>query len=117
MLAHAALDGRHLLRAARRGEPLFGPKHERLDEYRCLVPMNDGLVAVARYRLRPETFAAVPRGISPARRLWLAASVPQRHERDMYPWNRSHKENFTDCPTCADTTDQQQAQPQEGTDD
>jgi len=100
VLTHAAPGSRYLLRAARRGELRFGPEYEGLDEYRCLVRMNDGAIAVARYWLRPETVAKVPCGISLPHRLWLAASVPQRHERDMYLWNRAHKAGSPDCPIC-----------------
>jgi hypothetical protein len=107
LLTHAAPVGRHLLRAVRRGEFRFGPQYEGLDEYRCLVQMNDGVVAVARYWLRPVALAEVPRGLSLARRFWLAASVPRRHERDAYLWHRAHKANSPDCPICDDTTDPQ----------
>lgn len=110
VLTHFAPGGRHLLRAVRHGEFRFGPEREELNEYRCLVQMNDGVVAVARYWLSPVAFAKVPRGLSLARRLWLAASVPQRHERDMYLWHRAHKANFPDCPICGDTSDPQQPQ-------
>lgn len=117
MLTHAAPDGRHLLRAVRRGELRFDTEHEGLDEYRCLVQMNDGVVAVDRYWLRPAVLAEVTRGLSLARRLWLSASVPQRHERDMYLWHRAHKENSPDCLICDDITDHRQPQPQKGSDD
>lgn len=100
-LTHVAPDGRHLLRAVRRGEMLFGPAREGLAEYRCLLRMDDGAVVVARFRLRPAAFAAVPRGLSLIRRLWLTASVPQRHERDTYLWNRDHQADSPDCPICA----------------
>ena len=70
---------------------------------------------VARYWLRPVAFAKASRGLSLARRLWLSASVPQRHERDTYLWSHAHKENFPYCPICGDTTDEQQ--PREGSND
>jgi hypothetical protein len=52
---------------------------------------------VYRLRLRPAAFTALPRGLSLPRRLWLAASMPQRHERDTYLWLRAHQAAVPSC--------------------
>jgi hypothetical protein len=104
ILAHVAPGGRHLLRAIRPGEMLFGPEREGLAEYRCLQQMVDGAVVVTRFWLRPTAVDAIPRGLSPVRQLWLAASVQQRHERDDYLWRRDHRATSPDCRLCSPPT-------------
>jgi hypothetical protein len=100
VLAHFAPDGRHLLRAVRRGESYFGSRGEGLAEYRCLQQMIDGAIVTGHFWLRPAAFEAVPRGLSPGRQLWLAASVKQQHEQDDYLWRRAHRATSPDCPLC-----------------
>ena len=99
LLAHAAPEGRHLLRAIRAGERPV-PASSGLTEFRCLAQMNDRAVIAFRPRLRREALAVIPCHLSPARQLWLAASIPQRHERDAYLWFRAHQKTLPDCPLC-----------------
>jgi hypothetical protein len=99
LLAHAAPEGRHLLRAIRNGERPSSASSG-LTEFRCLAQMNDGAVIAFRPRLRSEALAAIPRRLSPAWQLWLAASIPQRHERDDYLWVRAHQRTLPGCPLC-----------------
>lgn len=101
-LVHAAADGRHLLRVVRRGErTVIGTAPDGMAVYRCLLQMDDGRVAVTRFHLRPQTVAGAPRRMSLFRQLWLAASVPQRRERDHYLWTREHQADSPECPVCA----------------
>jgi len=99
LLAHAAPEGRHLLRAIRPGErPALASGG--LTEFRCLMRMNDQAVIVFRPRLRSEALTVIPRRLWPARQLWLTASTPRRHERDDYLWTRHHRTAQPDCPLC-----------------
>ena len=101
LLAHAAPEGRHLLRAIRAGErPASASTSSGLTEFRCLVRMNDRSVIAFRPRLRSEALTAIPRHLSPVRQLWLAASIPRRHERDDYLWVRAHQRTLPGCPLC-----------------
>lgn len=103
-LRHVDPSGRHLLRAVRPGELLFRPERDDgLAEYRCLMQMDDGAIVNGRLHLRPAAVTAQPSGLPLTRRLWLAASVPQRNERDMYLWNRDHQHATPDCRLCATT--------------
>ena len=99
LVAHAAPEGRHLLRAIRRGERPSLARNG-FTEFRCLARMNDQAVIAFRPRLRSATLAAIPLGLSPVRQLWLAASTPQRHEQDDYLWTRAHRATLPDCPRC-----------------
>ena len=99
LLAHAAPEGRHLLRAIRRGERPSLARNG-FTEFRCLARMNDQAVIAFRPRLRSGALAAIPLGLSPVRQLWLAASTPQRHEQDDYLWTRAHRATLPDCPLC-----------------
>jgi hypothetical protein len=99
LLAHAAPEGRHLLRAIRAGERP-APASGGLTEFRCLARMNDRSVIAFRPRLRSEALTAIPRRLSPARQLWLAASIPRRHERDDYLWVRARQRTLPGCPLC-----------------
>jgi hypothetical protein len=99
LLAHAAPEGRHLLRAIRAGERPASASSG-LTEFRCLARMNDRAVIAFRPRLRSEALTAIPRHLSPVRQLWLAASIPRRHERDDYLWVRAHQRALPGCPLC-----------------
>lgn len=100
LLTHVAPEGRHLLRAVRTGErPALASSG--LTEFRCLAQMNDRAVIAFRPRLRSEALAVIPHRLSPIRQLWLAASTPQRHERDDYLWVGAHQRTMPDCPLCA----------------
>ena len=99
LLAHAAPEASHLLRAIRPGERPALASHG-LTEFRCLMRMNDQAVIAFRPRLRSEALTAIPRRLSPVRQLWLTASIPRRHERDAYLWTRHHRTALPDCPLC-----------------
>ena len=106
MLAHLDPGGRHLVRASRPGEPLFlPPGPEDLGQFRGLLQMSDGSVVVGHLRLRSSSFAELPPNISIAERLLLAATVPQRHERDVGLWFRDHKAADPQCPLWATQPD------------
>jgi hypothetical protein len=112
-LRHVAPDGRHLLRAIRPGELLFRPERDDgLAEYRCLMQMEDGAIVNSRLHLRPAAVAAQPSGIPLARRLWLAASVPQRHERTC---TYGTAITITPHPTVGSAPPRESARPQDRT--
>jgi hypothetical protein len=99
LLAHAAPEGRHLLRAIRPGErPALASSG--VTEFRCLMRMNDQAVIAFRPRLRSQALAAVPRRLSIARQLWHSAGTPRGHEQDAYLWTRQHQAAQPDCPLC-----------------
>ena len=99
LLAHAAPEGRHLLRAIRAVERP-APASSGLIEFRCLARMNDRSVIAFRPQLRSEALTAIPRHLSSVRQLWLAASIPRRHERDDYLRVRAHHSALPGCPLC-----------------
>ncbi|MEV4757308.1 hypothetical protein AB0J86_19635 [Micromonospora sp. NPDC049559] len=100
-LAHLQPDGRHILRARRKGETVHssdGPEDFR--EYHALLTMVDGAVVVGRFQLRESSFAALPADLTRLRRFQLAAVPPRRGERDVYLWGRDHEATDAACSQC-----------------
>lgn len=105
MLAHLHPHGHHVLRASRKGEPLFlPPGPDDLRQYRGLLQMRDGATVVGHLRLRASSFAALPANLSLVKRYQLAATPRRSHERDVYLWSRDHRTADPNCRECAQLT-------------
>lgn len=74
--------------------------------------MNDNASIAFRLALPGKALTVLPRGISPVRQLWLAASIPQRRERDDYLWDRAHRTAMPGCPLCESSSSPSDTRPQ-----